>query len=235
MNAKSTRANATFRVNDRAPELWDPRTGEIRNAPEWRRAGAGTEVTLDLAGNGSTFVVFRRGGTPPRSRKPVSLPQPVAIDGPWAVSFGGGPSTQMTRLASWTESPERRHFAGTARYSTKFVVPPGWRTSAPRVFIDLGRLWTVGQVQLNGKPLGIAWTDPFRVEATGALRDGENELVVEVTNTWYNRLVGDAKLPPPERTTRTNVTTSDAKPWSQLQSLESGLFGPVRLIATENN
>jgi hypothetical protein len=57
-----------------------------------------------------------------------------------------------------------------------------------------------------------------------------NELVVEVTNTWYNRLVGDAVLPPEKRITRTNVTTSGGQPWAKLEPLDSGLMGPVRLV-----
>jgi hypothetical protein len=69
------------------------------------------------------------------------------------------------------------------------------------------------------------------VNATDALRDGGNELVVEVTNTWHNRLVGDSRLPPERRTTRTNVTNSEGRPWSQLEPVESGLFGPVRIVA----
>ena len=233
-HTKATAAKATFRVNDRVPEVWDPRTGEIRNAREWRRTGTGTEVLLDLAANGSTFVVFRRKGSQPTSRTPVTLPPPVPVGGPWTVSFGDAPSVATT-LTSWTTNPETRYFTGTGRYSAKFVVPAGWRASAQRAFIDLGRLWTIAEVQLNGKPLGIAWTDPFRVEATEALRDGENELVVDVTNTWHNRLVGDAQLAPQQRTTRMNVPTSDQKPWTQLQPIESGLFGPVRLIAVEKD
>jgi len=97
------------------------------------------------------------------------------------------------------------------------------------VRIELGDLWTIGEVWLNGKNLGVAWTAPFAVEAGDAVREGPNELVVEVTNTWFNRLAGDAKLPKEQRTTRTNVTTSGQLPWAQQEPLRSGLFGPVRL------
>jgi hypothetical protein len=44
-------------------------------------------------------------------------------------------------------------------------------------------------------------------------------------------LIGDALLPWEERTTRTNVTTSGGRPWGKLEPLESGLFGPVRVVA----
>jgi hypothetical protein len=69
------------------------------------------------------------------------------------------------------------------------------------------------------------------MDCTDALRGGENELIVEVTNTWFNRLVGDAALPPEKRSTRTNVQTSGGQPWVKLEPVDSGLMGPVQLIA----
>jgi hypothetical protein len=134
---------------------------------------------------------------------------------------------------SWTRHPDPsvRFFSGTGRYRKTFTVPDGWRRENQRADLDLGKLWTIGEVWLNGKSLGIVWTPPFRVDCTDALRDGVNELIVEVTNTWFNRLVGDAALPPEKRGTRTNVQTSGGQPWAKLEPLESGLLGPIRLIA----
>ncbi|MCQ3949786.1 MAG: hypothetical protein DPW14_08195, partial [Planctomycetes bacterium] len=94
---------------------------------------------------------------------------------------------------SWTVHPDPavRAFSGTARYRTKFTLPPGWCAPGCNARLDLGRLWTIASATLNGQPLGISWTAPFTIDASTALRDGENELIVEVTNTWHNRLVGD--------------------------------------------
>ena len=105
------------------------------------------------------------------------------------------------------------------------------KAAGQRVILDLGNLWTIGEVWLNGKPLGVLWTAPFQTDCTDALRDGSNELTVEITNTWYNRLVGDATLPADKRLTRTNIPTSGGQPWARLEPLDSGLFGPVRLVA----
>lgn len=162
----------------------------------------------------------------------TAIPESVPVGGPWSVDFERGPSAVvMPSLVSWTrhQNPEIRHFAGSAKYRTRFDMPANWKSR--KVHLDLGALWAIGEVWLNGQPLGIVWTSPFEVDATKALREGTNELVVEVINTWHNRLVGDAVLPPDARRTRTNITNSGGKIWRDAELLNAGLFGPVRLVA----
>ena len=233
---KAVRAKAVFRVTGRQPELWDAVTGEIRDAASWSMAEQGTEVDLSFAPHGSVFVVFRRPAPAQSARMPATTrePETFPIHGPWSVDFPGGPSdVAMPALLSWTRhpNPEIRYFAGSARYRTSFDLPDTWRQRKAR--LDLGRLWAIGEAWLNGQPLGVLWTPPFEADVTKALRAGSNELVVEVTNTWHNRLVGDAALPASQRRTKTNITVSGGKSWKESELLESGLFGPVRLVAAE--
>ncbi len=219
-----------FNVAGKQPEFWDAVTGVIRDAG-YQAAGKGTAVTLNLAANGSTFVVFRapaRGNPPAEPAISGTLP----LEGPWTVDFDANRSVTFPALTSWTKhaDPAVHYFSGSAKYRKTITVPAGWRAAGKRVQLDLGNLWNIGEVWINGKSLGIVWTAPFTVDATAALRDGENQLVVEVTNTWYNRLIGDAKKAGPTATTRTNVTVSGGKPWAALEPIESGLFGPVKLV-----
>ena len=86
----------------------------------------------------------------------------------------------------------------------------------------------MAEVFVNGNKLGTLWTPPFRMEITPALRAGENKVEIRVTNLWRNRLVGDQKLPQPERTTWGFYRFYDAD--SQLA--ESGLLGPVRILTS---
>jgi hypothetical protein len=187
-----------------------------------------SEVELDLPANGSVFVVFRKPKLPVSQRPAITATQPV--DGPWTLEFPAAKLTQPV-LASWTQNPDPsiRYFAGTVKYRKTITVPAGWKN----VRLDLGRLWMIAQVRLNGKPLGIVWTPPYVVDVTPALREGPNELEIDVTNTWLNRLIGDAKLPKDQRTTRTNVTTSGGKPFGALDPIDSGLLGPVQLQRLE--
>ncbi|HOM17686.1 MAG TPA: hypothetical protein PLQ00_10170, partial [Thermoguttaceae bacterium] len=97
----------------------------------------------------------------------------------------------------------------------------------------------VAQVRLNGKDLGVVWTAPWRLEAAGAVRAGRNQLEIAVTNTWVNRLIGDAGLPPEKRITQTNIALRAGKRPPNFRPLQgfsseeplrpSGLVGPVRL------
>ena len=64
-----------------------------------------------------------------------------------------------------------------------------------RYDLDLGRVFVIAQVNLNGRDLGILWKPPFLVDITDHLHAGANELVVNVVNLWPNRLIGDEQLP----------------------------------------
>jgi hypothetical protein len=236
-NVTAAAARGTLQLRTgREPELWDAVTGQIRDTGYTVRGGV-VEVPLELPANGSTFVVCRRPVRPGGMEKtePV-LTATLPVAGDWRVEFeverGAPAQITLPALTSWTahSDPGVRYFSGTAKYRTAFTLPAGWRQAGARVELDLGRLWTIGEAWLNGQPLGIAWTAPFTLDCTAAVREGVNELTVEVTNTWANRLIGDAREAGPRRTTRTNVPGSGGKPWQAVEPNESGLFGPVRLL-----
>jgi hypothetical protein len=48
---------------------------------------------------------------------------------------------------------------------------------------------------LNGTDLVVVWQPPFVIDLSSAIRKGENDLKIAVTNTWHNRLVGDEQFP----------------------------------------
>ncbi len=166
----------------------------------------------------------------------ADMPEPIPVTGPWQVRFahhrGPTQSVEWNQLISWPRHADEaiRHFSGIAEYQCSFDVPKSWLTEGRRVVLDLGELWAVGRVDLNGKSLGVLWKPPYTLDVTPSAVAGENKLVVEVANTWSNRLVGDAALPHDQRVTRTNVTTSAGVRWRDVPLLKSGLFGPVRLL-----
>ncbi|HOC00328.1 MAG TPA: glycosyl hydrolase family 43, partial [Verrucomicrobiota bacterium] len=189
-----------------------------------------------------------------------SLPEPVAILGPWEVRFApnwGAPDRVVfDGLVSWSDHPEPgvNYFSGAATYSTTFAVPSELIASDHRLWLDLGRVAVIAEVKLNGKDLGILWKPPFTVEATDTVQPGDNVLEVKVVNLWINRQIGDEFLP--EDSERNPDGTLKAWPqwleegrrsptgrhtftswrlWRKTEPLaESGLLGPVRLRALKS-
>ena len=76
--------------------------------------------------------------------------------------------------------------------------------------------------------MATLWKAPYRVSVKKYLTSGINSLEVEVVNLWPNRLIGDGKLPPEKRTTKTNINKFN-QPDAEKYLRKSGLFGPVRL------
>lgn len=193
----------------------------------------GTPV-LQTERNGN-YEIARSGGRIARVQV-EDLPAPLALDEGWSLDFsspvGNPPGVKLPRVGAWTTLPgaEYRYFSGTGTYKKMFSLPAGWRGPGQRVELDLGELWTMGEVWINGVSLGTLWTAPYRLDCTALLREGENELTVKVTNTWHNRLVGDACGDEAARVTSTNIGESQGKPWKELEPAESGLIGPVRLV-----
>lgn len=190
------------------------------------------------------------------------LPAPQTVEGPWSVRFpaGWGAPEKITldKLISWPDFPDAgvRYFSGTATYKTKFQnVKMG---SHCKLFLDLGRVEVIAEVWLNGISLGTLWKPPFRCEVTGLLRPVTNELEVQVTNVWPNRLIGDEQFPDDctensrwqsgeipawpawlkngqARPESRRLTFCTWKHWRRDEALlPAGLLGPVMLRALES-
>jgi len=153
------------------------------------------------------------------------------VKGPWTVRFdpaqrGPGEPVIFDTLRDWASSADERikYYSGTAVYRCSAVL--GKISSGKRVFIDLGGLTAMAKVTVNGRSAGGVWTRPFRLDVTTLVRDGKNDVEIEVVNTWVNRLIGDSRLPAEQRPTW--CPSNQYAPASPLQP--SGLFGPVRFV-----
>jgi hypothetical protein len=74
--------------------------------------------------------------------------------------------------------------------------------------------------------MGILWKTPFMLDITEALQEGENKLEIKVTNSWVNRMIGDAQ--PDAATKITFATMPFYRADSELHP--SGLLGAVRIL-----
>ncbi len=248
---KPRRGDETFRVSGKVCELWDPVTGNRRVATEAQPTADGrTKVPLAFPRDGSVFVVFRpnelaipaRFGELPSVMRHEPLKGGMEIAGPWSVDLGGH---ALDRLGDWTKNAdfEVRHFSGTAKYRTTFVLDA---VKGDRL-LRLGHVeGGVAEVFVNGVDCGVVWCAPWYAKIpAAALKTGTNALEVRVTNTWRNRLIGDCLVPPERRMTRsclqykTGPHNNARGEWgfadvtqgySANDPLDScGLYGPVSL------
>lgn len=254
LSDQKVKLEIAFRIEQRIPELWDPITGSTRRLNDFREENGQTTVPMQFEQYQSFFVVFRQPSHAIRSasakRNFSGSTEIISLSGPWEVSFDpawGGPKRMIfERLEDWSKHSEDgiRYYSGTAIYSKAFDLPGAGQET---IYLDLGVVKNLAQVQLNGQDLGVVWTAPWRVDISHAAREKGNELEIEVVNLWPNRLIGDGKLPKDQRRTVTNVLTydpvlpknySDAgcpvceerkKTGKEPELLPSGLLGPVVL------
>ena len=224
----------SFRVAGRVPELWQAVTGERREAPVWQSQGNRTEVMLTLEPLESVFVVFAKpAGRSPRVTAAETVRE-LACD--WTLSFESDPLHRgpakplaMSALADLTRNadPAVKYYSGTVTYRTKFnAAKPA---KGERVVLSFGSVREVARVKVNGRDVGGLWTAPYEVNVSDALKDGENELEVEVCTSWVNRLVGDASMPATKRPTW--ISVGGYSPNSPLRP--AGLVGPVSLRTSD--
>ncbi len=226
-------AKLRFRTTGRALDIWDAVTGEIVKNVAATDDGQTTSVSVPLQPHESLFFIFTnkaQAKEAPVAFREMQPTDPQPIEGPWSVIFPvdrGGPSEPVSfdKLASWTDHADDRikYFSGTASYRKTIQLEkpkPGMK-----LLLDLGNLPHLAEIILNGKNLGVVWMKPAVVDISSAAKPGDNDLEIQVTNVWKNRMVGDAKLDPTKR-----ITWSNWPFYKGNESLEvSGLLGPVSL------
>lgn len=233
--AETAQLELSVRVDGLQPEWYDPVSGVIQELslkdPSTKRG----VFSVELPPQGSAFFVLRRPAyvTAMPGVQPLKATETLLnLEGAWRVSISRKYQSrarvvEFEKLISLSERTEEfvRCFSGTATYTKSFE----WTEAnlGRRIWLDLGKVANLASVRLNGVDCGTAWTEPMRVDVTRALKAGRNELEIHVTNTWLNRLIGDAKLPPEKRSTFLPL----AKPIEPRPLMEAGLLGPVRLVA----
>jgi hypothetical protein len=155
----------------------------------------------------------------------------VSLEAHWTLSFPAGwgapASVPVEHFGSWTESsdPGIRYFSGTAVYRTTLHLP-----SAPdgrQLWLQLGDVREIATVTVNGSAAGTLWRAPYAVRIDDKLHAGDNNVEIQVSNLWPNRLIGDEQPGATRKYASTNVHayTSDSP------LLPSGILRPVTVQA----
>ena len=228
-----------FRQTGRA-ELWNPMNGNITPVAT-RQNGEYASLDLNLTRGQMLFVVFRRAKPNLfRDGRENSNIEATPVEGPWTLTFNDEQGTSLILgdkkasrngedfkgLLPWKDLPlsdEGKAFSGTASYETTFQLD---RKPKGRLLLNLGKVEEIAVVSVNGHVTDTLWAEPYETDITRYARKGDNQLSIQVTSTWFNRLVYDARQPKEQRRTWVINGPSDK---AELRS--SGLLGPVELVS----
>lgn len=228
--------NFSFRINGRIPQIYNAITNDTLALKSWSVKDGRTQFNLRLPANGSIFVIFKEKtnstqlnlGTNSSKFKGV-----LDISKSWQAKFDttyAGPAKPIIfdELTDWTKNADSlvKYYSGTVVYTRNFSFKGNLNE---KIWIDLGEFSSIAEVKINGIDCGTLWTAPHRLEISKAIKRGENEIIIEVTNTWANRLIGDSKLPENKRLTKTTAPFRlEGKPLNP-----AGLLGPVVIQVEE--
>ncbi|MFA5816259.1 MAG: glycosyl hydrolase [Bacteroidales bacterium] len=230
---------ARFRIpSGKTPYLWLADDGSIQPCKVLESDNEFTTLELNLPPAGSVFVVFQPRGKVIKTvlgKEIMKLAENqrsdvVSPDKPWKITFPGGRGApkelMMNDLSDWTLSTIDgvKYFSGTARYSTTFNIPVSLGNNQNDLILDLGDVKEIAVVKINGVTVDTLWKQPYITSVSKFVKPGKNQIDIDVTNLWHNRLVGDAGKEGADRITRTNIQNRYRK---KMPLLPSGLIGPV--------
>jgi hypothetical protein len=221
-----------------AAALFDAYTGQSGIAHIRQQQGH-AEVYVQLKAGESVIIktdtVRQLQGPVWAYRQAAGMPQ--TINGKWELSFTDGVPAIERRFAldslySWTLLPDSaaRIYAGAAKYRISFDKPS---VAADDWQLDLGTVRESAVVRLNGHTLDTLWALPFSMRIGQFLKEGRNELEVEVVNLPANRIADyDRKGKEWQIFYEINFVNVFYKPFSAKDwaPVPSGLLGPVRLV-----
>ena len=163
----------------------------------------------------------------------------ILLEGPWTLSFieeapRVARSFSLDRLQTWEklDDDSAKVTMGTGIYTIKFKMSKQEDPKGPWQ-IDLGDVRESARVYINGQFIGCAWCVPFILDTKGALKVGDNELRIEVTNLPANRIADlDRRGVKWRKMEEINVVDINYKKttYDQWEPVPSGLNSQVRLV-----
>lgn len=207
-----------FRAERAYRYLADAVTGKVYKAGE----------SVTLAPSGSVFYVMSDQAVPAKlAAMPTQSTTLTALDkNKWNISFEEtGKKITASQLIDWSKSTEKevKYYSGHATYKTTFRL--GRKPKNGTVMLNLGTVANAATVYVNGQKCGTAWTAPYAVDITKAVKRGNNTLEITVVNTWANALQGnDLGTPPYE-----GIWTNGKYRRASKELLPAGLLGPVTI------
>jgi hypothetical protein len=164
----------------------------------------------------------------------------VAIKAPWTLSFTDESpkvvkSFALDKPQTWQtlDDDSVKVTMGTGVYTTHIKLTKNNLKGVHGWMIDLGDVRESARVYINGEFIGCAWSVPFVLDCHQALKVGDNEIRIEVTNLPANRIADlDRRGVQWRKMEEINVVDINYKKttYDKWEPVPSGLNSEVRLL-----
>ncbi len=142
------------------------------------------------------------------------------------------PDTMLVKPTFWSDlnGEAFQHFSGTGAYSTHFYLD---KLESSNYLLRFERVEASARIFVNEQELATLWCFPFEVDVTPLLKEGKNELRVEVSNLGANCIrYLDRQGAYWKKFHNINIVDLDYKPFDATawEILPSGISGKVELV-----
>lgn len=203
-------------ANHQTFSIWDPKDGK-RYSAELDKSG---KFPLYLGPAESLIIVFDRSKSENKwTPLPISGNNTRVLEG-WEVEFHYSLENKIEKNHMYVledlKGTKYIDFSGTVKYQKQFNIE-----SNCKIALNLGKVWGVAVVIVNGKNCGVSWYGNRIYDISDKLQIGQNEIEIQVVTTMGNYLqtMKDNKI-------AQRWTNSSSKPQPK-QSM--GLAGPVTI------
>lgn len=173
--------------------LMNPLTGKSGLAKSRRQEGK-TFVNVHLESGESLLV--QAAAAEAQSVSPwtyrTEATKTIPVEGPWELHFDAGgpelPKNQTTEtIQPWTGQGDdiADAFSGQATYHTTFDLQ---KEADKHYLLKLANVHESAKVWINGQEAGYAWSIPYQLRIGEFLKDGKNDIKIQVANLMANRV-----------------------------------------------
>lgn len=174
--------------------IMDPLTGS-RGLLASERIGSKTNTTLFLKSGASVFIKA--------FEKPMKTDLPVWPDysktestqdltSNWTLTFNQGqpalPSSKtMESIQPWTNQgdPIADDFSGQANYNSNFELE---KKAGKHYVLQIDQVYESAKVWINDEYAGAIWSIPYQLDVSEHLKNGQNNIKIEVANLMSNSI-----------------------------------------------
>jgi hypothetical protein len=203
--------DCVFRSQSSQVEYWDPVHGSQYRITDGTKSAGNTSIKIRLAPYASCFIIFSANSRSLPQYQLLTPSSQTEIKDGWTIYFpenwGAPPSVKPYKLISWTEMPDEgvQYFSGTASYKNSMDISAASLLEDSAVNMQFGEILDVAKVIINGTVAGVIWTPPNALDIKKYLKEGKNEIEIQVTNLWINRLTGDMNAGDGKKYCQTNI------------------------------